>query len=198
MLARTNEVSVPESAHSPLAQAATSSVNPEPTIELRAVASADLDAFFQHMADPAANHMAAFVSEAPRGREEFDARLARLLADRSIEACTILWAGEVAGHVAEFERDGEREITYWLGRAFWGRGIATAALRAFLARRRERAPQRPLLARAAADNAASIRVLEKCGFQPLERTRAFAQARGAEVDEVVLHLAGGDEGHREA
>src|SRR5215218_9325330 len=52
---------------------------------------------------------------------------------------------------------GEREVTYWIGRSYWGKGIATDALTAFLAVERSR----PLHARVASDNVASRRVLEK-------------------------------------
>jgi RimJ/RimL family protein N-acetyltransferase len=81
---------------------------------------------------------------------------------------------------------GVPEVTYWLGREFWGPGIATAALRKLL----EIVAERPLVARAAADNAASIRVLEKCGFVFSGRARGFANARGEEVEEVILVLPG--------
>jgi RimJ/RimL family protein N-acetyltransferase len=50
-------------------------------------------------------------------------------------------------------------------------------------------PDRPLYARAAADNAGSVRVLEKCGFVLTGHERGFANARGEEIDEVVLTLA---------
>ena len=55
---------------------------------------------------------------------------------------------------------GKREVGYWLGRFFSGWGVATAALTAFL--RLE--PTRPLYASAAQHNAASLGVLQKCGF----------------------------------
>ncbi|HEX5689187.1 MAG TPA: GNAT family N-acetyltransferase [Roseiflexaceae bacterium] len=56
----------------------------------------------------------------------------------------------------------EGEIGYWLGRQFWGQGIATQAVAAFL----EIVTTRPLYAYAVAHNVASRRVLEKCGFLP--------------------------------
>ena len=77
-----------------------------------------------------------------------------------------------------------QEVTYWLGREFWGRGIATAALQAFL----QVDSRRPLRGRAAADNVASIRVLEKCGFVRIGTDRGYANARRAEIDEVVMEL----------
>jgi GNAT superfamily N-acetyltransferase len=79
---------------------------------------------------------------------------------------------------------GKPEVSYWLGREFWGKGIATTALRLFLSV----VAVRPLYARAARDNAASIRVLEKCGFTIAGSARGFANARGAEVEEMVLVL----------
>ena len=54
----------------------------------------------------------------------------------------------------------EREVGYWLGREFWGRGIATAALGLFLKLERTR----PLVAYISAGNPASRRVIEKSGF----------------------------------
>jgi RimJ/RimL family protein N-acetyltransferase len=47
---------------------------------------------------------------------------------------------------------------------------------------------RPMHAHAAADNAGSIRVLEKCGFRITGHDRGFALARDAEIDEVALRL----------
>jgi RimJ/RimL family protein N-acetyltransferase len=78
----------------------------------------------------------------------------------------------------------EREVTYWIGRSHWGKGIATGALYAFLAVD----PSRPLHARVAYDNVASRRVLEKCGFRVIATERGFAEARSAEIEELVLRL----------
>src|SRR4029453_19193159 len=74
--------------------------------------------------------------------------------------------------------------TYWIGREFWGRGIATQALAVLLSA----VKTRPLYARAAKDNIASLRVLEKCGFTITGYERGFANARGEEIEEVVLEL----------
>ena len=85
----------------------------------------------------------------------------------------------------KFEQDGKPEVTYWIGREFWGKGIATKALAEFLGH----VPVRPLYARAAKDNVASIRVLTKCGFCVTGEERGFANAQGAEIQELVLELA---------
>ena len=107
------------------------------------------------------------------------------MADDSVAAWTVLAGGRVAGSIVRFERDGVPEVSYWIGREYWGRGIATAALGALL----QRVAVRPIQARAARDNVASLRVLEKHGFRPVRVETAFADARGRKIEEVVLELA---------
>ncbi|KUM81838.1 GNAT family N-acetyltransferase [Streptomyces curacoi] len=154
-------------------------------VELREVHDSDLPVFYRQMNDPEALRMAAFTPEDPADRDAFDARWQRIRASSDV-ARTILADGDVVGSAAVYGEPGEREVTYWVDRAYWGRGIATAALRGLLAE----VPERPLYARAAADNEGSLRVLRKCGFQVRVRARGFAQARGEEIDELVLALAG--------
>ena len=71
-----------------------------------------------------------------------------------------------------------------MGKDFWGKGIATAALDKFLTQYKNR----PMYAGVANDNQASIRVLEKCGFEVVEHLRSFAKARGEEIDEVLMKV----------
>ena len=127
------------------------------TIQLRDVEPADLPFFFEHQRDPEAVAMVAFKS---RDRAAFDEHWAKILANETGLKKTIVVDGQVAGHLVSFIRDGKREIGYWLDRAFWGRGIATQALSAFL----KLEQTRPLYAGVAKHNTASIRVLQKCGF----------------------------------
>ncbi|MFK4149000.1 GNAT family N-acetyltransferase [Streptomyces sp. NPDC004065] len=155
-------------------------------IAIREVHDSDLPVFFRHMNDPEALRMAAFTPKDPADRDAFDAHWSRIRDDSGNVLRTILAGGDVVGSAAVYGEPGEREVTYWVDRAHWGRGIATAALRALLAE----VPERPLYARAAADNAGSLRVLAKCGFRQTARARGFAQARGEEIDEVVLSLHG--------
>lgn len=153
-------------------------------IQLRDVEGEDLPIFFEQESDPAAVHMAAFTAEDPSDKEAFDAHWARISADETIIIRTILFEGRVAGHIASFERFGDLEVSYWLGKEYWGKGLATEALAAFL----EIQKARPLYARAAKDNFASIRVLEKCGFKISGHDNFFANARGQEIEEVILKL----------
>ncbi len=152
---------------------------------LRPVVADDLPTFFDQQADPDANYMAAFTVKEPTDRAAFMARWQRILAEPTVIIRTIVADGEIAGSVLSYEEEGRPEVSYWLGRAFWGRGIATRALAAFLA---DVNRTRPIYARAAKDNAGSLRVLEKCGFAVVGEDKGFANARGAETEEYVLAL----------
>ncbi len=152
---------------------------------LREVADADLPIFFAHQLDPQANAMAAFTSRDPADRAAFMAHWQRIMADPTVIIRTIVSGGQVVGSVLSYEDDSKPEIGYWLGRAYWGQGLATRALGDFLAQAN---PARPIYARAAKDNAGSLRVLEKCGFAIVGEDKGFANARGAEVEEFLLRL----------
>ncbi|MFF7360551.1 GNAT family N-acetyltransferase [Streptomyces sp. NPDC008125] len=155
-------------------------------VSLRPVHPSDLPVFFRHMSDPESHRMAAFTAEDPTDRVHFDAHWKRVSATPGVVTRTVLTDGDVVGHVAVYGEPAEREVTYVIDRFFWGRGIATAALRILL----EEVAERPLFARAAADNTGSVRVLEKCGFEVVRGERGYANARGEEIDELVLRLAG--------
>jgi RimJ/RimL family protein N-acetyltransferase len=161
----------------------TSTLTPD-AVRLRDLEPEDLPVLFAQQLDVEANRMAAFTLENPSDRRAFDAHWKRILADEAVTVRTVLAGDRVAGHVESFPRFGRTEVAYWIGRDHWGRGIATRALELLLAEIAER----PLFARAAEDNAASLRVLEKCGFEPCGRDRACANARGAVTVEVVLQL----------
>ncbi len=132
-------------------------------VQLRDVEAQDLALFFEHQRDPVAVEMVMFRS---RDAAEFAQHWAKLLTDDSCLKKTIVIVSavsseqQVAGNIGSWTAEGQREVGYWLDRAFWGRGVATEALTAFL--RLE--PIRPLHAGVAKHNLASIRVLQKCGF----------------------------------
>ena len=146
-------------------------------IQLRNVEANDLPLFFEHQRDPIAVAMVAFRS---RDRAAFDQHWAKLLADDSLLKKTVIVDGEVAGNIGSWTAEGKREVGYWIDRAFWGRGVATEALSAFLCLEQTR----PLYAGVAKHNVASIRVLQKCGFTLL----GPEEAAPAEASHVLLRL----------
>jgi RimJ/RimL family protein N-acetyltransferase len=151
---------------------------------LREVRDEDLAVLFEQWADPVAASMAAFTAPDHMHRGAFERRWSRLRADETVIARVIVVDGEVAGTIGSWGEPDEREVTYWIGRSYWGKGIATRALNAFLAVD----ASRPLHARVVSDNVASRRVLEKCGFSIIATERSFAEARSAEIEELVLRL----------
>ena len=150
---------------------------------LRDVREADLPIFFAYQLDPDAQTMAAFISKDPANREVFLAHWHQICADPTTINRTIVVDGQVAGSVSSYHDDGHPEVTYWLGKHYWGKGLATRALSEFLAHAN---PTRPIYARAAKDNIGSLRVLEKCGFKIIGEDRSFANARGKEIEEFLL------------
>ncbi len=129
-----------------------------PVVRLRRVEDGDVEVFFEHQADPLAVEMAAFPA---REREQVEAHWVRLRADDSLVTRTIVADGQVAGNIGCWADGGQHLLGYWVGREWWGRGVATQALSLLL----EEVPVRPLHAHVVAHNVGSIRVLEKCGFR---------------------------------
>ncbi|MBA3872420.1 MAG: GNAT family N-acetyltransferase [Anaerolineae bacterium] len=158
--------------------------SPIAAVTLRDLISSDLDIFFVQQQDPQANHMAAFTSRDPFDRDAFDIHWANIMKDDTIVNKTILYNGQIAGNIAKFTMFNQPEIGYWIGKEFWGKGITTQALEAFL----KIVTIRPLYAAAASDNLASLRVLQKCGFVITGYDRAFSGARQQEIDETLLEL----------
>jgi RimJ/RimL family protein N-acetyltransferase len=144
---------------------------------LREVEPEDISIFFEQQNDPVASAMAAFPS---RDRAAHDVHWAKILADDSLIARTIVEAGRVVGNIGSWVADGERHVGYWIGRSYWDRGYATRALADFVAE----VPERPLYARVAEHNVASMRVLAKCGFSVVGEE----QGDGDPVKEIVMRL----------
>lgn len=144
-------------------------------IRLRAVEDDDLPILFEHQLDEQANRMAAFR---PRDRDAFMTHWGKILDDPTVIARAIEIDGEVVGNIGSWDGPGVRLLGYWVGRQHWGRGIATAALTAFLDEDRSR----PIHALVAAHNTGSIRVLEKCGF----RRSSEDVSTGDDVEELLF------------
>ena len=151
------------------------------SVQLRDVIEADLPILFEQQLDPDSTEMAAFPS---RDWEAFMAHWARIMVDNSVILKTILFDGQVAGNIVSFVQSSEREVGYWIGKEYWGKGIATKALSAFL----DRVEARPLYAHVAKHNIGSRRVLEKCGFRIIGEDKGYANARGKEIEEFLLQL----------
>lgn len=150
-------------------------------VELRDVEPADLPTLFQHQRDPEANRMA--VANA-RDERAFDAHWAQILGDPTVVARAILVDGCVVGDINCFKSNGQDAVGYWIAREHWGRGIATRALALFL----EQLATRPLHARVARSNVASLRVLERCGFVVTGYEWAPASDRFPACEEACLVL----------
>jgi RimJ/RimL family protein N-acetyltransferase len=152
---------------------------------LRDVISDDLPIFFEQQLDQEANYMAAFTAKDPADREAFMAHWHRILGTDTCIIKTIIFNRQVAGSVSSYEEEGKPEVTYWLGREYSGKGIATLALKELLVGHNKK---RPIYARVAKDNPGSRRVLEKCGFIGISESKGFANARGQEIEELLLEL----------
>jgi RimJ/RimL family protein N-acetyltransferase len=131
-----------------------------PNVLLRPVTEDDLPALFLIQREPEGYEMAAVPS---RDEAEFYRHWREnVLAKEDVTIRAILFDGEVVGDVGSFILEGRRAVGYWIGKKYWGRGIATAAVAQFVSAHDKR---RPLSAYVAVQNVASYRVLQKCGFQ---------------------------------
>ncbi len=153
-------------------------------VALRAVRESDLDDLFAQLSDPESVTMAAFTSESHTDRAAFDAWMARLMTSPDIMVRAITCDGDLVGSIASFVVDGQTEVSYWIERTAWGRGIASRALALFV----EQIPVRPLFASAASDNLGSLRVMQKVGFRPVGTEVSFAAARRMQIEETIMRL----------
>ena len=152
-----------------------------PVVRLRTVEDRDLDVFFDHQADPQAVEMATFPA---RDEDQFAAHWAKLRADDSLLVRTIEVDGMVAGNIGSWPEHGQQFLGYWIGREYWGRGVATQALALLV----DEVSIRPLYAHVVVHNVGSIRVLEKCGFRRDREQEAAARAPDDGIEELVFVL----------
>jgi ribosomal-protein-alanine N-acetyltransferase len=128
----------------------------------------------------------------PYTREAGRSWLEASVAEHPPTALAIEVAGEAAGGIGVVPgRDVNShsgEIGYWLGEPHWGQGIATAAVRGFVPWVAATFGLRRLFAEIFATNLASMRVLEKCGFEREGVLRQHALKDGRYVDQVVYGL----------
>lgn len=153
-------------------------------LKLRPTQAPDLEFFFQFQLNEEANYLAAFTSKDPTDKKAYFEKFTKILKDPTINMKTILVDETIRGSIAKFEIGGHAEITYWIDRSFWGKGIATTALKKFLTLENTR----PISARVAFDNFGSQKVLEKCGFLKTGSDKGFANARQTEIEEFIYKL----------
>ncbi|HVB00940.1 MAG TPA: GNAT family N-acetyltransferase [Acidimicrobiales bacterium] len=154
-------------------------------IALRLVKESDLDVIFEQMRDPVSVQMAAFTAEDPNDRTAFNSHMARVLNSPDVNHRAITSDGRLVGTIASFILEGVTEVTYWIGRPYWGHGFASRSLELLL----QDVHVRPIRARVASDNAGSLRVLQKAGFKTVGTEVSYAPARSAEIEETILELS---------
>ncbi|HMX76179.1 MAG TPA: GNAT family N-acetyltransferase [Anaerolineales bacterium] len=131
-------------------------------ILLRPVIETDLPILFQQQLEPEAVAMSAYPA---KDRGEFMRHWEGILKNKNVTVRTIVYKEKVAGHIICWkEGKYEQRIGYWIGKEFWRRGIASAAVAEMLLLIKIR----PLFAEVANHNTASKRVLEKNGFERLD------------------------------
>ncbi|MFS4092955.1 GNAT family N-acetyltransferase [Streptomyces sp. AF1A] len=151
---------------------------------LRPLREEDLPRLFEMQLDEEARHLAAFVTDETKDREAYLTKHRRILADPEITNRGVEVDGELVGSVAVFAIEGDIELTYWIRRDLWGRGVATAAVAQLL----KEVAVRPIRARVVEDNVGSVRVLERNGFVRIGSEESFADGRRATVTELIYKL----------
>lgn len=108
----------------------------------------------------------------------------------SVHAITL--DGQLTGliglHPASDVYRGTAELGYWLGEPYWGQGLATAAVAQVIPIGFEQLKLRRIYASVYEHNHASMRVLEKNGFQREGVARAAVLKNGQVLDEVRYGL----------
>jgi RimJ/RimL family protein N-acetyltransferase len=153
-------------------------------MKLRKTQQSDLEFLFQFQLDKEAIYLAAFTPKDPTDKKAYFEKYTKHLNDPTINMQTILVDEAIAGSIAKFEMEGDTEITYWIDKNYWGKGIATTALKNLLTIE----CTRPIFGRVAFDNLGSQKVLEKCGFIRIGEDKGFANARQTEIEEFIYKL----------
>jgi RimJ/RimL family protein N-acetyltransferase len=151
-------------------------------VRLRTVERGDLPTLYRYQLDPEANRMAAVN---PRNLDLFYAHWTKIFNAPNVIARAILADGVLAGHISCFRADDKDYVGYWIDREHWGRGIASRALALLL----DEVPTRPLYARVASHNVASLRVLTRFGFVVTHYQVSPPDERYLECEEAFLVLA---------
>ncbi len=153
-------------------------------IKFRKTVADDLEFLFNFQLDEEAINLAAFTPKDPTDKSAYLIKYTKLLSNPTINNQTIIIDNIIVGSIAKFEIDGQAEVTYWIDKKYWGKGIATRSLKFLLTIENTR----PIIGRVAFDNYGSQKVLEKCGFVKIGKDKGFANARQTEIEEYIYKL----------
>jgi RimJ/RimL family protein N-acetyltransferase len=157
------------------------SFNEPDAISLRPVVESDLPALYQIQLDPDANRMAAVI---PRSEEAFFAKWKEILQDPNLVSKAIILDDQLVGSISIFQIEGSNHIGYWIATEWWGKGIASRAVAMIL----DQVSLRPIHARVAKHNVASLRILEKHGFRITGWEHSPGNERFLACEEGILIL----------
>lgn len=153
------------------------------SVRLRPAVPDDVATLFAIQLDPEGNEMAMVK---PRDEATFRTLWEGIFVDPQVVPRVIVdGGGQILGSINCFPREGLDYVGYWIAREHWGRGIGTRALTLFLSE----VTRRPLHARVAAGNEASLRILFRSGFVEIGRGWSEGDARLVACDEVQLTLS---------
>lgn len=150
-------------------------------VRLRNIEQSDLPRMYEMQIDAESNQLAMTI---PRSADEFFKHWAVVLDNQKIIAKAIYVDVTLAGCISCFQVNDVDCVGYWIDKQFWNRGVATQALRLLLLE----IETRPLHARVATTNTASLRVLEKCGFEIIDKRFSAADDRHLACQESLLVL----------
>ncbi|MFK7792947.1 MAG: GNAT family N-acetyltransferase [Devosiaceae bacterium] len=138
---------------------------PIPMVLLRPYALADCDALARLLNDPDVTEMTSSVPY-PYARSDAEAFLSdvRNETGRKVSRAITVDGALVGGIGLDVRPGGGEELGYWVGKPYWGRGIASAAVAAFLVLLDDLGLSGSIHAQTVASNTASQRVLTKNGF----------------------------------
>lgn len=153
-------------------------------LKLRPTTVKDLDTLFTFQLDKEAGYLAAFMPQDPTDKTAYIEKYTKLLNDPTVNHQTIILDDRIVGSISKFVMFGDNELTYWIDKQYWGKGIATTALKKFLTIENNR----PIFGRVAFDNFGSQSVLEKCNFLKVGTDKGFAHARQTEIEEFIYEL----------
>lgn len=153
-------------------------------IILRPTTVQDLETLFTFQLDKEGGYLAAFMPKDHTDKTAYIEKYTKLLNDPTVNNQTIILDDKIVGSIAKFVMFGDNEVTYWIDKKFWSKGIASSALKKLLTIENSR----PIFGRVAFDNYGSQKVLEKCGFVKVETDKGFANARQTEIEEFIYKL----------